>query len=155
MIEKKVTAATAAATITSFALWAVAYFTHVDVAALPGPVAAAVALAVPGVVTFLAGFLAQHTHRPDITAKGPSVSPAVIAEMDSAPPAMEGGFTGPGADDGVITWPTDPAKLNSGGGSLADQTPTEPAPAPAPAPAAPAAPVASEPVGAVPLTPTV
>lgn len=64
MVEVKVTAATVAAALTTFVLWLLAKY--VFGADVPDAVAGVVALAVPGAVTFLAGYLARHTVRPDL-----------------------------------------------------------------------------------------
>jgi uncharacterized membrane protein YfcA len=64
-IETKVTAATIAAAATTFALWLLS--TYVFAGDVPAPVAGLVAVAVPGAVTFAAGYSARHTHRPGAT----------------------------------------------------------------------------------------
>ena len=59
--ETKVKAATGAAAVTGFMLWALAtYAFHGDV---PAPVEGLVAFAVPGLVTLVAGYLSRHTPR--------------------------------------------------------------------------------------------
>ena len=67
-VESKVTAATIAAALTTFVLWLLAeYVFDADV---PTAVAGIVAVVVPGVVTFIAGYSAKHTRRPDLGETG-------------------------------------------------------------------------------------
>jgi hypothetical protein len=63
-IETKVSAATIAAAVSGLVLWALQ--SYVFKGELPAPVAAAVQVIVPAVVTFAAGYLAPHTPRPDL-----------------------------------------------------------------------------------------
>jgi hypothetical protein len=65
--EKKVTAATLAAAVTTIVIWILRLF---DI-----EVPAEVALAISTVVVAIAGYLAPHTHRPDLAPK-PSGTPA-------------------------------------------------------------------------------
>lgn len=61
-VEAKVKHATAGAILAAFVVWALQrYVFRGDV---PEPVVAVVALAVPAVLTFAAGYLAPHTPRP-------------------------------------------------------------------------------------------
>jgi len=69
MVETKVTAATAAAVSTGFVLWVLQSYVFGG-GAVPGPLAAFVGIVVLGVVTVGAGYLAPHTHRPDLPAAG-------------------------------------------------------------------------------------
>ncbi len=63
-VETKVTASTAGAVGSAFVVWVLgAYVFHDDV---PLPVTALVAVIVPGIVTFVAGWLAPHTPRRDL-----------------------------------------------------------------------------------------
>lgn len=63
-VETKVSAATVGAVASGFVVWLLGtYVFHADV---PLPVTALVAVAVPGVVTFAAGWLAPHTPRRDL-----------------------------------------------------------------------------------------
>lgn len=64
-IETKVTAGTTGAVLSAAALWALDeyVFRANDV---PAPISALVTLLVVGVVTYLAGFSARHTARPDL-----------------------------------------------------------------------------------------
>ncbi len=78
MTETKVTAATLAAALSGLILWGLG--TYALRGAVPAPVALVVALAVPAGVTFAAGYLAKHTHRPDLPP--PSETPP-------APPTAE------------------------------------------------------------------
>ena len=65
-IEVKVSAATIASAVSGLGLWALqTYVFRTDV---PLPVVAAVTTVVPAVVTFIAGYLAPHTPRPDLRA---------------------------------------------------------------------------------------
>ena len=62
-VEAKVSAATAAAAVSSLAVWVLqAYVFRGDV---PPPVAAAVQVVVPAVITFAVGWLTRHTPRVD------------------------------------------------------------------------------------------
>jgi hypothetical protein len=70
--EKKVTAATLAAAVTTIVIWILRSF---DV-----EVPAEVALAISTVVVAIAGYLAPHTHRPDLAAK-----PGAPAEGGATP----------------------------------------------------------------------
>lgn len=64
-IESKVKAATAGAIVSAAAVWALdEYVFTADT--LPGPVEALVVLAVTGLVTFVSGWAARHTPRPDL-----------------------------------------------------------------------------------------
>ena len=60
-VETKVTAATAAATFTSFVLWLLAQY--VFPGDVPAPVVGIVTLLVTGAATFAAGYMARHTPR--------------------------------------------------------------------------------------------
>lgn len=62
-IETKVKASTAASIVAGFILWVLA--TYVFKGVVPEPVALLVFLAISGGGTFLAGYLARHTARPD------------------------------------------------------------------------------------------
>lgn len=64
MIEKKVTAATAASASITFVLWVLSHF--VFGAEVPDAVAGIVAVVVPAIVTFVAGYVTRHTNRPDL-----------------------------------------------------------------------------------------
>lgn len=77
-IETKVTAATIGAAVSGLGLWALQ--TYVFKGELPLPVTAAVQTIVPAIVTFIAGWLAQHTPRPDL-------QPATGLENDDVPGA--------------------------------------------------------------------
>lgn len=62
--EAKVTAATAASASIAFVLWLLStYIFHADV---PQAVQGIVAVVVPALVTFVAGWAARHTDRPDL-----------------------------------------------------------------------------------------
>ena len=67
-IETKVTAATMAAAVAGLVLWVLE--TYVFDGSVPEAVGAVVALAVPAVLTFLAGYQAKHTPRRDLAARG-------------------------------------------------------------------------------------
>lgn len=68
--ETKVKAATAASSATTFVLWVLAtYVFHGDV---PQVLAGIIALVVPGLVTWLAGYRAAHTPRPTPPAPPPA-----------------------------------------------------------------------------------
>ncbi|HEY7483139.1 MAG TPA: hypothetical protein VH912_01635 [Streptosporangiaceae bacterium] len=59
--EKKVTAATLAAAVTTIVIWILRTFAHIDIPA-------EVAVAISTVVVAVAGYMAPHTHRPDLAA---------------------------------------------------------------------------------------
>ncbi len=61
-VEAKVKAATAGAVLSALGVWALDEYVFTT-ASVPVPVEAAVALAVTGLVTFAAGWLARHTAR--------------------------------------------------------------------------------------------
>ncbi len=73
MTETKVTAATLAAAFSGLILWGLA--TYAFRGAVPAPVVLVVSLAVPAGMTFAAGYMAKHTHRPDLPAP-PETPPA-------------------------------------------------------------------------------
>jgi hypothetical protein len=63
-VEVKVSAAAIASAVSGLGLWALqTYVFRTDV---PLPVVAAVTTVVPAIITFLAGYLAPHTPRPDL-----------------------------------------------------------------------------------------
>jgi len=63
-VEVKVSAATIASAVSGLGLWALqTYVFRTDV---PLPVIAAVTTVVPAIVTFVAGYMAPHTPRPDL-----------------------------------------------------------------------------------------
>lgn len=64
MVETKVQAATAAAVLSSLVLWVLGEYVFGDV--VPAPLEAAVVLVVTGVATWVAGYVARHTPRPDL-----------------------------------------------------------------------------------------
>ncbi len=66
-VETKVTAATTAAVLSSLVVWALDEYAF-PADTVPGVVEAAVVLLVTGAVTFLAGYMAKHTRRPDLPA---------------------------------------------------------------------------------------
>lgn len=67
-VETKVTAATAAAVVTSFAIWLLEVFVFKEI--VPVPVQGMVALVVPLITTFAAGWLTPHTPRTSPNAQG-------------------------------------------------------------------------------------
>jgi len=103
MIETKVIAATAGsgfgAAISSFLLWElgvnfwgasnIADAAGTAIAAVPAPVSVVVALLVSAGCTVLAGWVAPHTHRTDLSWKPPAATltatPPAIPEVSSAP----------------------------------------------------------------------
>ncbi len=68
-IETKVTAATAAAAVTSFVLWLLEIYLFKG--AVPVPVQGVVALVIPLMVTLAAGWFAPHTSRSAPSAPAP------------------------------------------------------------------------------------
>ena len=83
-VETKVQAATVASAVSGLGLWALqTYVFHGEV---PLPVLAAVQVVVPAVVTFVAGWLAPHTPRPDLSS-GPLLDPhtGVFIPQDEEP----------------------------------------------------------------------
>jgi len=67
-VEAKVSAAAVAAAISSLLVWVLQ--SYVFAGEVPFPVAAAVQVAVPALVTLAAAWLAPHTHRSDLDAGG-------------------------------------------------------------------------------------
>jgi len=65
MVEKKVTASTAAAVTTGVVLWVLQTYVFGG-GDVPGPLAAFVGLVVLGGVTFGVGYMARHSPRPDL-----------------------------------------------------------------------------------------
>lgn len=61
-VETKVTAATVASALTGLVLWLLGRYVFGD-EAIPDAVVAIIAIGVPGIVTFAAGWLAPHTPR--------------------------------------------------------------------------------------------
>lgn len=80
-IEYKVSAATIGAVLSSLGVWALQkYVFHDD---LPLPVSAAVQTLVPAVITFIAGYVAKHTPRPDLQVDPVDVAAATVeAKID-------------------------------------------------------------------------
>jgi uncharacterized membrane protein YjjP (DUF1212 family) len=80
--EKKVTAATLAAAVVTIVVWILHSAAHVDI---PPEVAAALATVLVGV----AGYLAPHTHRPDLAPTAPAApsAPAAPTTPPATPPA--------------------------------------------------------------------
>ena len=64
MVERKVQASTVAAAATSLAMWALSRY--VFKGAVPDVVASWMYAIVPGLLTFVAGYFARHTPRPDL-----------------------------------------------------------------------------------------
>ena len=73
-IETKVQAGTASAAVAGVALWALQ--TYVFKSGMPQGVESLVYLAVPAVLAGAAGYLAPHTHRPDLTVPAAPPPPA-------------------------------------------------------------------------------
>ena len=67
-VETKVKASTAAAAVSGLLLWVLG--TYVFRGAVPPVLASWVYVAVPGVVTFVAGYLARHTDRAAVPPSG-------------------------------------------------------------------------------------
>ena len=63
-VETKVSAATAAAALSSLAVWALQ--SYVFAGEVPAPVAAAIQILIPAALTFAAGWCVRHTPRPDL-----------------------------------------------------------------------------------------
>jgi uncharacterized membrane protein YjjP (DUF1212 family) len=78
--EKKVTAATLAAAITTIVVWILHSAAHVDI---PPEVSAAIATVLVGV----AGYLAPHTNRPDLAPAAPATPAAPTTTTPTPPPA--------------------------------------------------------------------
>jgi predicted lysophospholipase L1 biosynthesis ABC-type transport system permease subunit len=75
-IESKVTAGSASAAAAGVALWALQTWVFKSTA-VPDGVVSLVYLIIPGVIAGVAGYLAPHTHRPDLT---PAPAPAPPAD---------------------------------------------------------------------------
>ena len=73
-LETKVQAGTASAAVAGVALWALQ--TYVFKSGMPQGVESLVYLAVPAVLAGAAGYLAPHTHRPDLAPVSPVPPPA-------------------------------------------------------------------------------
>ena len=67
-VEAKVSAATAAAALSSLLVWALQ--TYAFRGEVPAPVSAAVQVIVPAAFAFLAGWFTRHTYRADADAVG-------------------------------------------------------------------------------------
>jgi hypothetical protein len=87
-IETKVTAATIGAAVSGLGLWALQ--TYVFKGELPLPVTAAVQTIVPAIVAFIAGWLAQHTPRPDLQARRDTLSEPVQYDDTPGEHALDG-----------------------------------------------------------------
>lgn len=72
-VEAKVSAATIAAAVSSLTVWALQ--TYAFRGQVPFPVAAAVQVLVPAVITFAAGWFTRHTPRADLDATGRHARP--------------------------------------------------------------------------------
>lgn len=68
-VETKVQAASLSAAAAGVALWVLQ--TYVFKGSMPQGVESLVYLAVPGIVAGVAGYVAPHTHRPDLPAPAP------------------------------------------------------------------------------------
>ena len=88
-VETKVTAGTASAAVAGVVLWVLT--TYVFKSGMPQGLESLVYLAVPAVLAGAAGYLAPHTHRPDLgglinVPLPPVPPPAPVITMPSPPP---------------------------------------------------------------------
>ena len=72
-VETKVTAGALSAAVVSFIAWVLDRY--VFAGAIPDAVYGLLVVLVPGLSSFIAGYFARHTHRPDLSA--PGVTPPV------------------------------------------------------------------------------
>jgi len=79
-VETKVQAGSLAAAVAGVALWALQTYVFKD-SGVPDGVVSLVYLAVPAVIAGVGGYLAPHTHRPDIAV------PAAPSNVTMKPPA--------------------------------------------------------------------